>query len=487
MHLWRESNQRGGGKTFAEILDPIFDIENPKFTAQMFRKNENDIMKNGGLFETARDVYPHVGGEEKFTRKMFVFPSGATINFSHLDNETESVIDDRFRGLQMPAIYVDECTQIKFSTIMKLITSNRNGHGIRNRMHLSCNPDASSWLRKFIDWFIDEDGHIIKERDGVIRYFFLAGKTVDDVIWGDTREEVYEKAKAQIDKAWNPKFEEEFGMTPLSLIKDMTFIEGDLFENKMLMESDPTYLANIAQGSDEDRARNIEGNWNVSSDDSTQMVSRERLDNAFNIAEQRTGTYRMSVDVALQGSDNCVIVIWDGLHVVDIDARGYIESVGDLKAIMDHYIDLYNIREENVYYDAVGIGAVLTDYKQAYPVKPRSKPVNKDESFAFFKDQIMWHFGNLILNDKISFSTAVIQKKFDCGKRGSLTLETILQHEIKALKIDLTSGKTKMLNKPAMKAILGHSPDFLEALVYGIIHTLIKRVGSGGFSKLKGL
>lgn len=449
----------------------------------MFRKNINDIMGKGGLFETAREVYPHLGAEEKFSARKFVFPSGATVNFDHLDNEAKSVIDDRFRGLQMPAIYVDECTQVKFSTIMKLITSNRNGHGIRNRIHCSCNPDSSSWLRKFIEWYIDEDGHIIKERDGVIRYFFLAGETVDDVIWGCTREEVYEKAKTQIDKAWNPAFEKEFGMTKYSLIKDMTFIEGDLLENRKLMEADPTYIANIAQGTDEDRARNIEGNWNISLVAGEEMVTRDILEKKmFDNAEQRTGRRRLSVDVAVQGADNCIMVGWDGLHIDRLDSYPKFSDDEAIKSAVRRTMESQRVLDSDLYYDAVGNGVCLSSLG-GYGVQAKAAALNEG-AFGTLKDQIMWTLGDLIIKGKISIDETLLYKKIEYGKKGKVTIRDIIIEEMKVLKIVDSDGKIKMANKSMMKKELGHSPDLLEGIAYGVTWTLLIKKGK---SKKKGI
>ncbi|MDX1365473.1 MAG: terminase family protein [Arenibacter latericius] len=473
--------------SFAMMLDPLYDVDNKHFTGQIFRKNLDDIMQNGGLWDKAKIIYPHLGGEEKASAKKFVWKSGAVINFSHLENESQKTIESRFKGLEMPFIAIDEIDQIKFSTVKALITSNRNSHGIRNRFLGSCNPSCDTWLRKWIDWYLDEDGYVIPERDGVVRYFFLSGDTVDDVTWGDTKEEVYLKCSAMIDSIWNEEFASKFGMTKMDLIKDFVFIEGSLVNNKKLIESDPNYIANIAMGTDEDRQRNILGCWNISSTNAEIMVSRDKLNEAFENVPQRTGRMRMSVDVALQGSDNCVIVIWDGLHIVDVDARGYIETSKELQAIMNRYIDKYNIRESDIYYDAVGIGAILTDYKQAFPVQPKSATVNGDESFDNFKSQIMWTFGNLLIEGRISIDDSVAYKRFNCGKRGKLTFKDILQHEITALRVNDSTGKTKMLPKKgtnSMKTILGHSPDFLEACIYGIIWTLIRKKEK---SKKKGI
>ena len=87
---------------------------------------------------------------------------------------------------------------------------------------ITCNPDPESWVRKFIDWWVDENGYIIPERDGVIRYCFMDGDTPDSIYWGDTREEVYEQCNGIIDSLWKDSYE-ELGYTKLEMfIKSAT-------------------------------------------------------------------------------------------------------------------------------------------------------------------------------------------------------------------------------------------------------------------------
>ena len=66
-----------------------------------------------------------------------------------------------------------------------LITCNRNAFHIRNRFIGTCNPDPDSWVAKFIDWWIGEDGLPIPERDGRVRYCFMDGDNVSGIYWGD--------------------------------------------------------------------------------------------------------------------------------------------------------------------------------------------------------------------------------------------------------------------------------------------------------------
>ena len=85
----------------------------------------------------------------------------------------------------------------------------------------TCNPDPLSWLRKFLDWWIGKEdtvysdgkmhpekkGFAIPERVGVVRYCYMPDDSVDNIIWGDTPEEVYEQCKEMIDDAWEPEWE----------------------------------------------------------------------------------------------------------------------------------------------------------------------------------------------------------------------------------------------------------------------------------------
>lgn len=90
----------------------------------------------------------------------------------------------------------------------------------------TCNPDVDSWVAKFIAWWIDQEtGYPIPERSGVLRYFCRENV---EVKWGDSPEELSEK----------------YGVEP-ELCKSVTFIASSVYDNKILLERDPSYLANL--------------------------------------------------------------------------------------------------------------------------------------------------------------------------------------------------------------------------------------------------
>ena len=114
----------------------------------------------------------------------------------------------------------------------------------------TCNPvGKSNALRTFLNWYIDPDTDtVIPERDGRIRYFFRWGKTLKEIAWGDTKEEVYADihARRKIDSVCA-----KTGDDPMTMITSLCFMQGDFKDNKILQTVDRNYIARLmAQGED---------------------------------------------------------------------------------------------------------------------------------------------------------------------------------------------------------------------------------------------
>jgi hypothetical protein len=475
---------RGSGKSFSLVLDPLYDTHNPNFAAIFFRKQLSEVEK--GLYAEGMKMYPKLGAT--MTKLKAKFPSGATIDYDHLQNESTVEIERRFKGLSIPAFYFDEIDQIKFDTIKRVIESNRNPYGIRNRIIGTCNPAPQNWLRTFIDWYIDETGYINPERDRKYRYFYIYGTEVTDIIWGNTKDEVLEKAAFYIDAAWNPAFEES-GLTKYDMVKSLQFIKGDLSSNKILLKSDPNYLASVAQGGASSIARNLKGNWNVL-EDGEELVKRAEMEKMFDEYRPalRSGTKYLTIDVALQGLDNFVAVYWDGLHIEDVfvkeklDAPQAFEFVSSLKNEL-------GVKEENIFYDSIGNGQVLSGFRRAHPIFAQSAPIGKEIAYDNLKSQVMYNYGKYLIEAKITCSPQAANKLFNYGKgqkRQKLTFHEILQNERRALMLSESAGKTRMKNKKEMRAILGVSPDFMEAVAYRMVAELDRKTAKG-FTGLENL
>lgn len=236
----------GGGKSYALLLEPLRHCNNPKFGAVIFRKNANQVFAEGGLWDTAMEIYPYIGATSvKNPKPRWTFPSGARVTFSHLETENDLL---SWQGSQIPLIGFDELTHFSKSQFFYMLSRNRSSSGVKGYIRATTNPDANSWVAEFISWWIDEKtGYPIPERSGVIRWLYRQNDTLH---WADKKEELWEK--------FNLKTEAE-----RSEPKSVTFIASKLSDNKILMQNDPGYLANLKALATVERERLLYGNWKI--------------------------------------------------------------------------------------------------------------------------------------------------------------------------------------------------------------------------------
>lgn len=229
----------GGGKSFGLLLEPLRHARNPKFGAVIFRRNSTQVRNQGGLWHESMGLYAPLGA---FPREAFLewqFPAGCRIKFAHLEHE-RSVYD--WQGSQIPFIGFDELTHFTESQFFYLFSRNRSVSGVPGYIRCTTNPDADSWVRKFIDWWIGDDGYPIVERSGQLRWFI---RQDDSILWADTRDELIHSYGSE------------------QLPKSVTFIPSKVTDNAILMKKDPGYLSNLKALSRVERLRLLGGNWDV--------------------------------------------------------------------------------------------------------------------------------------------------------------------------------------------------------------------------------
>jgi len=457
--------RRGGGKSLVMLLSPLYDINNPKFVCNGFRKEVGDIEE--GLAKTARSIYTGVAkGTDSY--KKWEFPSGAVVDFDHLQNESE--IDRRFRGVEMPKIILDEFTQFQCKTVFTLFASNRNTIGVSNQLIASCNPVSKKhWVYKLLEWYIDEDTKTIrKDRNGKTRYFFKSGESVNDIIWGNTKKEVYLKAKSKISMFLGDKADSEYE----GLISSFCFIEGMYDENKIFKAGDKSYLAKLANRGESQGLKDVLGIWGDDEETECQLTYEEMDRFLKNPNHQKTGIMRATADVALS-RDFFVLKAWDGNHLVDYECfTGVLSTVAaDASA---KFLQKYSIREENFAYDMNGIGLYLEGhFPKAKGFNNRGTTSNsklwdniKSEcAEKWINDVKEWKFSCNpdLLDRKIVLKTDQSWSKQKKRAEEAVTFYDREQIERRALKRKITdNGRWEIIPKHQMKDDIGHSPDLIE-------------------------
>ena len=478
-HLYLTDGFTINHNTALMLMEGVYDIKNKHYNSVLFRKNKDDF---DNIENESKRWFANLGKYNKSKDDMtWNFRTGAKMSFDHFDM-TLKEFEDKYRGQQIPYIGIDELPQIPFEFIKILMGSNRNTIGIRSRILGTCNPDPLSWLRKFIDWWIanretvypdgqthpEKHGLPIPWRNGVVRYFFITGDSVDDIVWGDTPEEVYEQAKDEIDASWNPALE-EFGYNKTTFaVKSAVFIKASIMENKSLLTNDPNYVASILNKSPEERAKEWEGNWDAIAlgDD---MIQPFHLEKCFNNAAMLGDNIRRaSCDIAGDGGDNCVTWLKIGNHIQDL----YVCRVDPYNTVplIRAKLREWGVLEQNFVYDLQGIGQI---FKGAFP---NAIPFNNQEAVAredknlydCLKSQCAYKFAQRTQQAEWSIEPTLLRRMYKSGKATN-ELQFILQRERKAIRQDMSKADKGwcLIPKDMMKkrSLVGHSPDFIESLV----------------------
>ncbi len=243
----------GGGKTWALLLEALRNYQNKDYGAVIFRRIYPNITNEGGLWDESRKLYPLLGGKADNGDLKWTFPSQARIKFSHCQHESDVL---NWKGAQVPLFGFDQLEEFTEYIFWYIVSRNRSMCGVLPYIRATVNPvpaddPTGGWVHRLISWWLNEETGLARpERDGVIRWFVRLNEHLQ---WYDTREAA---VKAAIDFGFPPE-------RAVLLPKSLTFIAATLEDNKLLMEADPGYYANLMALPLVERERLYGGNWNV--------------------------------------------------------------------------------------------------------------------------------------------------------------------------------------------------------------------------------
>ena len=448
------------GKTFALLLDPLRHVTIPGFGGVIFRRTSVQIRNEGGLWDTSVKLYPLLNAEPRESSLDWKFPSGAKISFRHLEFEKNKY---DWQGAQIPFLGFDELTHFTESMFFYLLSRNRSGCGVKPYVRATCNPDPESWVYKLINWWIDpEDGFPILERRGKLRYFIKYG---NDYIWGDSYDEVYEKAEHII----KPMMDSS-GLQAKAFIKSITFVSGSLYDNKKGLQFDPSYPGNLLSQDEDTRRQLLEGRWKVSNspmDVYEHEVFMGLFENLKGV--DKNGKY-ITADIAMKGSNKLVVGYWEGMELCDIE----IMDKSDGKQVIELISNMakkYSVENRYICYDSDGVGSYIDGFiRGAVPFNGGAAPLAvKDEAsgrlikenYFNLKTQCYYRSGFRVSNGQMKINKRVSDKMYD----NTMTIRQRFMYERKAIRRDKADndGKLRIIGKDEMKVKLnGDSPDLLD-------------------------
>lgn len=453
----------GLGKTYILLLEFLRHKNNKNFGSVVFRRTSPQIKGEGGLWDTSMNIYPHVHAIPKTHSLEWKFPSGAKLKFSHMEHEKDKF---DWQGTQIPLISFDELTHFTKSMFFYMLSRSRSTCGVTPYVRATCNPDPDSWVAEFISWWIDpETGFPIPERDGVIRYMARDG---DSYIWGDSIDEVYEKAKYFLEEAVNAS-----GAPISAFVKSVTFITGSIYENKELLGTNPEYLGNLLSQDAATVSALFKGNWKavISEDDIYPYAQFAGMfDNLFEVNRD----YRyITADIALKGSDKFIVGVWYGFELVDIlimPVSNGPEIVEGITAMAKKHL----VPNMHIAYDNDGVGGMLSGFFPGSVEFHNGGSPKNEENYENLKTQCFYRSGDRVQKHEYSIADHVGYAMYD----DKTTVRQRFLYERKAIKRAKKDedGKLKIIKKAEMKVLLnGQSPDIMDMFMMREVFELAPR------------
>lgn len=139
------------GGTTGLVMAALRDIDDPHYTAGLFRQNYRDLTLPGGLFDTFERYFAvALGATINRNTATVTFPSGARLLFGKLGGDTAG----RYNSTCFQFVGIDQLQEVDEDTYYRMVSRLRKGYDAETqaevplRMRAVCPLiDAPAWVR----------------------------------------------------------------------------------------------------------------------------------------------------------------------------------------------------------------------------------------------------------------------------------------------------------------------------------------------------
>lgn len=449
--------------SFGGILSVAEPSLDPNFRATFFRRTFGQLKASGGLVDDMTTCYAGEVAVKISENPRITFSSGAYVEMQQIQDEAPKKVIEKFKGLQSDMVFFDELTGFEFFTFTYLMSRCRGKGKWTGKVRATTNPSRRHWLRKFLKDYIDAEGFIRPDWDRRVRYFYIDGDRVDDVVWGDSKEEVYKKCKISIDR----KIAKLKDANYKNLIKSFTFILGNMTENRALLDGNKDYLGSVAATGGRMSQALMEGNWNVDYDEEEDVpIDAQAARDVVMNDDQINNDRWITADLADTGTDNFLALIWNGFHIIDF-AILLTSTPRENAEKLIQLAQLYNISDDHIIYDGIR-GTYINDYIEgAIPYISYRTAMGAYSRMAYdLKTECYMRLCRMINEHRFSVAQDVADRRYIHQKINSdfpFLTEFVEECAVVRFK-EMANGKKKLMNKKEMNALLGkgRSMDLLD-------------------------
>jgi len=218
----------------------------------------------------------------------------------------------------------------------------------------------------------------------------------------------------------------------------------------------PSYLESLLALDETSKRRLYYGDWAYDNDPAS-LISFDKINDVFTNNFVIEGDKYISADIARYGSDKMVICVWSGFRVIEIFTLDKSSITQTAEAIRGLALK-HKVPNSNIIADEDGVGGGVVDVLQCKGFVNNSRALKEENQLMEYQNLKTQCYYKLA--DKIQRNEVFI----DC--QDGYTQDLIIKEleQVKRDKID-SDGKLRIIPKEKVKELIGHSPDYTDALM----------------------
>ena len=465
--------------TYSMFLKALNGVGKQGYTGRFISVRLQDSKKGSSIFRDAVEVMGNFGGCQYSSADYptFNWPqwnNSVQLIHSNFNVENPSEWDD-FKDYakknQASYIGIDEATEMKsFKMFSYWFSRNRDSSGMTPCMVMSFNFEHEHFTTTMLKdaGYIGDDWYFRPEMNGKTRYFYIKGDSEHDIIWGDSAEEVAERANISITEK-----EKEAGITINQIVKSFTAFTGESADNlKLISATKGQNIGNLHNTGATQRAI-LKCGYAGPVDNEIVEVSRNMIHQLWeNPWDGDENMYAlMDVSGGDTESDDCPMAIMRGNQCIAL--KFFRGDPKELVDFIDRTLDEYKVPVEHFAFDATGIGYYLKAYTSGFPVTANRRPIQELDSNGnqVMVDNYFNLRSQLLGKMKVMFEKGEISMAIDknmiipYGKKGrTRKLLDVFFDEINVFISTTRNKKIYYRSKDEYKAKFHSSPNLMDTL-----------------------
>ena len=238
------------------------------------------------------------------------------------------------------------------------------------------------------------------------------------------------------------------------------FIQSLVDDNEYISKYYKTQLQTLDELS---KQRLLFGNWEYDATKDS-LIDYNAIVSLFS-QKGIHGQKYISCDVARFGSDRTVIMVWEGLHLINIVTL-LKSAVNDVVDEVKKMQQEFQVPLRNIIIDEDGVGGGAKDYLRCQGFVNNARAI-KAENYQNLKTQCYYKLADLINKGQIGITCQDVNVK-------NYLIEELEQVRAKDMDKD---NKLQIIPKDTIKAILGRSPDYADALAMRMFYEVDSNYG----------